>query len=517
VNGPGVRTPSVRVRIAVAVGLAAATVAAFAGVLQADFLTFDDPVYVTRNDRVRAGLGLDGLAWAFRAGDGGNWHPLTWISHMLDVELFGLAPAGHHATSLALHVASSLLLLFALERMTRDFWRSALVAALFALHPLHVESVAWISERKDVLSTFFLALVLLAYARYAEEPTRRRFVGVLVLYAAGLMSKPMLVTLPFLLLLLDAWPLRRLPRIGTKRAVLEKLPLFALAATASAVAFLVQHATGAVATTGLVTLPIRASNALASIARYVAKTFWPSGLACFVPHPVVVTPREDLARLLYWPGALSAIGILVVTFVGYRQRRARPWLLVGWLWYLIALLPVIGLLQVGHQAYADRYTYLPTIGIAVAVAFALRELVTHRPELRAPVVAVTLAALAALSGLTWRQIGTWRDSHTLFEHALAVTDHNYMAHTVLGVEARRSGDLRGAQEHFEQALEGNKSSVRAMVELGQTLRDLGDLPGARRLFNRALRHDPANATAQAGLDEVRHALGEPVEPEDPEQ
>ncbi len=295
-------SPGKAVRIGVAVLLVLATAAAYAGVLQAGFINLDDPVYVVQNEHVRAGLTLEGIRWAFATSEGANWHPLTWISHMLDVSAYGMDARGHHATNVVLHIASSLALLFALERLTRAFWPSALVAALFALHPLHVESVAWISERKDVLSTFFWALVMLAYARYVERPGRGRYAVVVGAFVLGLMSKPMLVTLPCVLLLLDHWPLARTARATPGRLLREKIPLFVLSAAASVTAYLAQKTTGAVAPRDALSLPVRASNALVSCLAYLAKTVWPVDLAVYYPHRKIIEAGAALAAIVAGSG-----------------------------------------------------------------------------------------------------------------------------------------------------------------------------------------------------------------------
>jgi len=471
------------------------------------FVDYDDPVYVSRNEVVARGLSGEGLRWAFGY-HAGNWHPLTWLSHMLDVELFGLEPGPHHLVNAALHALNALLLGVALARLTGAPWSALAVAALFALHPLRVESVAWASERKDVLAGTFWMLTLLAYERYARRGGAARLALVALCLALGLLAKAMLVTLPLVLLVLDAWPLARLaPGEARRRALLEKLPL-ALPCLAAALATLwIQRQEGAVGTLGALGLLERLSNACLSTWIYLGKTLVPVSLGCFVPHPVTVTPREELSRVLYQPGLLALLGLLATSFFFWRQRRRRPHLLVGWLWYGIALLPVIGLVQVGQQAYADRYTYLPLIGPVLALVFELRALAANGPRARAWCVGGTLAATLALVPLTWRPIGTWSDTRTLFEHALAVRDRNYLAETTLGALDRREGRLAEARAHLERALEANKFHLEAMLELGLTLRDQEDWVGARRMLKRALRHDPANAQAQAALAQVERRIG----------
>ena len=474
-------TPRKGLRVGVLCLLALATAIAFLGVLRADFILLDDPVYVVHNEHVRAGLTLEGILWAFRTGEGGNWHPLTWISHMLDVQLFGLRAAGHHASSLALHVASSLLLLAALDRLTRRFWPSALVAALFALHPLHVESVAWISERKDVLSTFFAMLVLLAYARYAEQPGRARLAAVAVLLALGLMSKPMLVTLPFALLLVDVWPLRRTERESFPSLVREKIPLFLLVAAASLTAYLAQATSGAVAPGDALPLAVRASNALVSYGRYLAKTFWPVGLAAYYPHPKAVQLGLALAS-----GAVLA----AVTWVAVRERRRRPHLLVGWLWFLGTLVPVIGIVQVGAQAMADRYTYVPLIGVFLALAWSAPR----------PARWIAVPVLASLAVLTHRQVARWKDTRTLFEHTLAVTGDNAIAEKCLGDACVADGDLDAAIVHLSRAVE-----IAPM--LGDARNNLGAALGAKGRFEEAIVQYRAELAARPRAAATYYNLG----------
>ncbi len=471
------------------------------------FVAYDDPLYVSENPLVARGLTLEGLRWAFGF-QAGNWHPLTWLSHMLDAELFGLAPGAHHLVSVILHALNTALLFLLVRRLSGVGWSALFVAALFALHPLRAESVAWASERKDVLSGTFWLLTLLAYERYARHGGARRYVLVGACLALGLMAKSMLVTLPLVLLLLDVWPLARWSK-DTRAALLrEKLPFVALALAAGSATLWIQQSEGAVGSLHSLSLAERASNACLTYWVYLVKTLAPAGLACFVPHPVVVTPREELARVLFWPGLLSFVALAAVTALAFQQRRVRPHFWLGWLWYLLAAAPVIGFVQVGQQAYADRYTYLPTIGPALALAFELRALAARRPRLRPLLVAACALVLAALVPLSARQIATWRDSRTLFTHALAVTEHNYLAGTFLGQVERRKGELDAARAHLERALEDNKFYAPAMLELGLTLAELDDLTGARKALKRTLRNDPANSQAQRALTSVEQRLGD---------
>ncbi len=472
--------------IVICAALAAAALAVFWPVLHHDFINYDDDVYVTENPEVRAGLTLDGLRWAWTTSHAANWHPLTWISHMLDCELFGLDPRGHHLTSLIAHVLNSQLLFLLLRRMTGAVWRSALVAVLFAVHPLHVESVAWVAERKDVLSTLFGLLTLLAYARYAERPRPARFAWVSLLLALGLTAKPMLVTLPFLLLLLDHWPLGRSRNESWRRLVVEKLPLFGLAALSGVVTIAVQRAGGALGSMELYPLGARISNAVVSCAGYLRKMVWPADLAVFYPHPG--------SEWVPWRVAAAAAVILAVSVLAVRMRRRHPALLTGWLWYLVTLAPVIGFIQVGQQAMADRYTYLPLIGVFAGIVWIVPDLRSRRVLAATAGVAagVTIVALIAAARA---QVGHWRDSVTLFRHALEVTENNHIAHNSLGVELRRLGRETEAMEHYREALRVRPGDADAHYNLGLSLAEQGRTDEALEHFRSAARARPGFAKA----------------------
>ncbi|HEY3570009.1 MAG TPA: hypothetical protein VGP73_18895 [Thermoanaerobaculia bacterium] len=367
-----------------------------------------------------------------------NWHPLTMLSHMLDCQLYGLAPAGHHATSLLLHLANVLLLFEVLRRMTGAAGRSAAVAALFAVHPTHVESVAWIAERKDVLSAFFWILAMGAWARYARQPSAGRYGLVALLMILGLMAKPMVVTLPFALLLLDVWPLDRLS-LGWKRLILEKLPLLALSAVSSVITIRYQETS--LAPLDVVPWSLRAANALVAYAAYLGKLFWPTHLAVFYPIPLAIPAWKVLG---------AALLLIAITALAAWRARREPWLLIGWLWFLGALVPVIGLVQVGRQAMADRYLYLPSIGLFLAVVWTLAGLLR---EHRAALAAAAAIVILTLATITWAQIGYWADSVTLFRHALAATgDGNYLAHIGLGKALQGERDCEGAAGQFQAVL-----------------------------------------------------------------
>ncbi len=457
-------------RAAVLAFLAVLTAAAFWPVLGNGFVNLDDYRYVVENGHVRSGLTWEGMRWAFVSlGYSSNWHPLTWLSHMLDVELYGLWAGGHHLTSVLIHLAVAWLLYLAVAGMTGAAWPSALVAALFAVHPLRVESVAWVAERKDVLSGAFWWGAVLAYGWYARRPGAGRYGLVALLMGLGLMAKPMLVTLPFVLLLLDFWPLGRmgtgsgagsversgtvpvpsLRRTGVSLAVLflEKLPLLLLSAASSAVTWLAQERGGAIISTGHYALGMRVTNALVAYVKYVLMTFRPVGLAVYYPHPEGHIPA--------WQVAAAPVVLAAVTAAAVASVARRPYILTGWLWYLGTLVPVIGLVQVGGQAMADRYTYVPLAGVLIAAVWLAGDLPVHRLAGRlAPVVgAVAGAAVIVASAAAARvHTGYWRDSRTLFEHALAVTRDNWLAHNNLAVELKREGKLKQAIGHFRQSL-----------------------------------------------------------------
>ena len=495
-----------RAQLGVAAGLVALTFALYAPTFEHGFVNFDDDQYITANAHVIRGLTWDGLRWFASNPHSINWHPLTSLSHMLDCELFGLDAGWHHLMSAALHALGSVLLFRALASLTGSLWSAALVAALFSIHPLRVESVAWASERKDVLSGVFWMLTLWAYAAYARRPRRGRHYLVTLCIALGLCAKPMLVTLPVVLLLLDHWPLKRWPLKHLKPRLREKLPWFLLAIACGIVTLIVQAQRGAVAPLAALGLGARVSSALYAFGTYLVKSIWPTGLAFYYPHPAIVTPTS------YEPWSAQVIAaalfLLVASAVSIRQARRRPYIFVGWWWFVITLLPVIGLVQVGEQAWADRYAYLPLVGIYIAVAFGLRELVTRRRRLLPVVSGASIVALGALFWVSARQVPTWKDSIALCERALAVTEHNAMAHNNLGLaylEQGRSGEARRA---FEAALEIQPADAKAQLNLAIAQAQAGELDQARRGLEALAIERPNMAQVRANLASVLARQGD---------
>jgi Flp pilus assembly protein TadD len=549
---------------------------AFLPALRNGFVDYDDNLYITENSHIQSGLTWESIRWAFRSTDAANWHPLTWLSHILDCQLFGLRPWGHHLTNVLFHAANTMLLFVILRKMTGAVWRSLFVAALFGLHPLHVESVAWVAERKDVLSTFFFLATLWAYTRYvecrirsaewgvqrsqAEHPTSNIthhvsritfhvsffYLLALLFFAFGLMSKPMLVTLPFVLLLLDFWPLNRLsfpflqhsntpaPQLSIPplQVLLEKLPFLLLAVIASAVTFLVQKSEGAMERMAGLSFIIRAENALVSYCRYLAKLFWPVKLSVFYPYPD------------QWPGAavlLAGLLLLGVTAVVIVRRRQAPYLVVGWLWFIGMLVPVIGLVQVGEAAMADRYSYIPLVGMLILLAWGAHDLLRSWRYSTAVLSAAAGAAILVCTVLTRQQVAYWKNSETLFRHALGVTENNFLAlHNLAGVLSKdghlpeaiglfetairlrpmdpaphnglayallQQGSVDEAISQFQQALSYAPNYVRAHDNLGIALSRKGRLDDAIVQFREALKLKPGDAKAHNNLGMALQAQG----------
>jgi len=497
--------------VAICVALAGAVFLLYGQAVGHEFINFDDDTYVSENPRVLSGLTWSGLRWALTTTAEGNWHPLTWLSHMLDVRIFGTWPGGHHGTSVLLHAVNAILLFLALVHMSRALWPSALVAALFAVHPLRVESVAWVAERKDVLSGLFWMGTLLAYSWYARRPGAGRYAVVLGSFALGLLAKPMLVTLPLVLLLLDFWPLGRLdfpPRGGKGSArlrglILEKLPLVLVAVVSSAVTIAAQRMGGTTSSLEAVPLAARVANAAVSYVLYLSKTVVPEGLAIFYPHPSLYGRAVPVL-----PGLFAALALVAVTLVVLRGARDRPFLATGWLWYLGTLVPVIGVVQVGRQAMADRYTYIPLVGIYVAAAWTLRGLVVRSPRLLRPVLGAIFIALGSLIVVTWIQVGTFRDGVTLYRHALLVTEDNYLVHNNLGVTLAARGLLSEAAVEYEAALRIKPDYPEAHNNLGTVLKKQGRLSEAEEHFKTTIRLRPDFEEPHGNLGNVYLAQGD---------
>src|SRR5437667_2301103 len=515
-------------------GLAVVTFGVYAQLIGHHFISFDDPTYIQDNPMVNRGVTLAGLAWAFTTFHSGNWHPLTWIAHMIDSQLFGMIAGGHLLVNALIHVANTLLLFWFLFRTTRARWPSALVAALFALHPLHVESVAWASERKDTLSTFFGLLSLIAYVRYADAPSVRRYAWVAIMLALGLLAKPMLVTWPFVMLLLDYWPLGRSCSHGPvarrnrdapqgrgysafavaqtwRGLAVEKIPLFALVAASAVVTSVAQSHLGAVRTFTQFPITPRLSNVLVSYAKYLLLAFWPNDLAVFYPFPKAGIPPCQIIG--------ATLLLIAITAFCFSQRKIRPYLIVGWLWFLGTLVPVIGLVQVGAQIMADRYFYIPSIGLFIALVFGLTDIATRwrvAPLLRA---GIAVGVLLILATVTDAQIHRWRDGFTLFEHTFAVTPPNIQIERNLGLALGGSGRYDQAAAHFGKTLQIDPNFYDGLVGMGVTREFQGRLPEAIDYFQAAIRSHPDAPTAhvqlgralwkqnrdQAALEEIRRA------------
>jgi len=487
----------------IALALALATVLVYLPVFQNELVNYDDDYYISQNPNLKLGLSGEGLKWAFLESYGANWYPLTWLSLMLDVELFGMSAAAFHGVNLTLHVASAVLLFAVFLRMTGSVGGSGFVAAIFTLHPLHVESVAWAAERKDVLSALFWMLTLWAYARYAEKPAPRRLAFVALFLALGLMSKPMLVTLPFVLLLLDVWPLGRLEKTPVARLLLEKVPLFALVAISSLVTFLVQRSEGAVQPLQTYSLPARVANALVAYVAYIGKAFWPARLSPYYPHPGDGLPLWQAGAAF----AALAAATLIALALARRNERLR-FLPVGWLWYLGTLVPVIGLVQVGQQAMGDRYTYLPYVGLSIVVVFGFSEIAKRVSFPRPALVALGAACLLALAVVASAQVRVWRDSVTLFEHALSVTEENALAHINLGVAYLNRGRLEDAERELEEAIRIHPGAAEAHAALAGVRSDQGRDEEALEVYRTALRLDPGSSSTHREMGSLLLKLGD---------
>jgi len=489
--------------------LVVATLALYNPVNRHPFVNYDDDRYITENPHVHNGLTWRTITWAFTATEQGNWHPLTWLSHALDYQLFHQNPAGHHLTSLLIHAANAVLLFLFLMYATRRLGPSLFVAALFALHPINVESVAWVAERKNVLCTFFFFATLIAYCWYARQPDWRRYLVFAGLFVLGLMSKPMVITLPFVLLLLDYWPLGRIrggradaTAAPLSKLVVEKLPLIALSAASAVITMQAQRAGGAMRSTAQFSLAVRLENAVMAYAMYLWKMIWPSHLSPIYPHP-----GDSLAG---WQVGTSALVLLAVTAVALKFR-ARRYLLTGWLWFLGTLVPVIGLVQVGDQAMADRYAYIPLVGIFIMIAWRIADLADSKQIGLVVRVIPAACVLLALSFATNRQLGYWSSNYDLWTHAVAVTGRNFIAQDNLGGALLWLGKTDEAYLHFQAAAEINPLDPMSRSNLGAYLQEHGHMAEAIEKYNRVitLTSDPGLlAATYANLGAAYRKLGE---------
>jgi Tfp pilus assembly protein PilF len=472
------------VHIFICLGLALIVILPFYQTSQFKFVHYDDAIYILGNKNIQAGFNWSSVSWAFTTLFGCNWHPLTWLSFMLDYKMYGTNAGGYHLTNVLIHLVNTLLLFLIFGRMTGGLWKSGFVAALFAVHPLHVESVAWVMERKDVLSAMFWLLTMAAYAYYADKPSLKRYGWVFIAFGLGLMSKPMLVTLPAVLFLLDYWPLRRFEEgafVAGRRLILEKIPLIAMSAVVSVITIYAQDLSGALKSLGDIDLSDRMVNAVVSYGGYVAKMLQPVNLAVFYPYPT----SFPLSLLL--PSVALLVALCLLSF---KYIRTAPYLAIGWLWYLITLLPVCGLIQVSEQAMADRYTYIPLIGLFIIIAWGIPDLLKGNTFYRyfIPVVAGTTILLMVI--LTFQQVGVWRDSRVLFEHAIAVTEGNFLAHNNLGIYLLGRKRFAEAESHFEKVVQIKPGNEKYLNNLGLALFRQDRYDEAMKYYLRAIAINP---------------------------
>ena len=495
--------------------LMAATLLVYYRAINHEFVNYDDDLYVTQNVNVQKGITWEGIKWAFSFNNVVYLHPLTWLSHMLDVQIYGMRSGWHHLTSLLFHLANTMLLFWVFNRMTGAAWRSGVVAILFAIHPINVESVAWVAERKSVLSTFFWMLTILSYIRYVERPGSMRYLLILLVFVLGLMAKPMLVTLPFVLLLLDYWPLNRMKfkssgsidkqksrermlpifeKNITSRLILEKLPLFAVSLVTIFLSSISVERLGITLSYESKPITLRLTNAVVSYVDYLGKVFWPSDLTFIYPYPRTLPTLQIIG---------SAFILLCITIGVLIKLRKVPFLAVGWFWYLGTLIPVIGLVQAGFwPAMADRFAYLPAIGLFIIVAWGISGLAENWHSKKKLISAAAAGAIILLMTAAWVQVGFWQNSLTLFKHAIEVTENNYMAHNNLGNIYFRQGKLDQAVKHYSEALRINPGFALAHNNMGAAMLRSGKIEEALFHFRQATILESGNIDAQRNLNKL---------------
>jgi protein O-mannosyl-transferase len=491
--------------------LTASSVALFSQTIYYDFINFDDPTYIINNPHLKNGIILESLAWAFKATHAANWHPLTWISHMLDVHIFGMNPGGHHLTNVVFHILNTLLLFIVFLRMTRMHWHSAFIAILFAIHPLHVESVAWVSERKDVLCAFFWFLTMLSYTWYATQPSVYRYSFVMLCFVLGLMSKPMIVTLPFVLLLIDYWPLNRLKSCHSKALnsvsqkttpiiylIWEKSPLFILVALSCMMTYYAQKQVGSVAPLENIPFDARIANIIVSYLSYIVKMIYPFNLAVFYPFPETIT-------WLHFNGA--GLMLAAISMIALIKINQWPYVAVGWLWFLGTMVPVIGFVQIGAQSMADRYTYIPIIGLFIIITWWIPALLENFRYKRVFFIASAISIIGILTVLSWKQVGYWKNSITLFEHALRVTSDNYLAHNNLGNALSHQGETHEAIRHYQKALKINPKNEKAHFNLAIIFSRQNRAQDAMLHYRKALDINPDFEKAHFNLGVMLQKMG----------
>jgi len=487
-----------------------ATFAVYYQVHNYGFIELDDNQYFTENRYVRGGFTIEGITWSFRNTTVGMWIPLVWISYMAGSQVYGVSSGWHHLTNVFLHLSNIILLFLIFRKLTGGFWKSAFVAALFALHPLHVESVVWITERKDVLSTFFFLLTIWMYSRYVEQPRPTRYLIAILFFALGLMAKPMLVTMPFILILLDFWPLDRFKsepsasHDSTKESsrplhlVLEKIPFLILAIVASTVTLIAHNKVGGMDSLDVLPFDVRITNALVSYVTYMGKMIWPTKLAVLYPHPGMATWRQVIGSSALLAG---------ISWLAIKNVRHRPYLIVGWLWYLGTLVPVIGLAQAGTQAIADRFVYVPFIGLYLSIAWGFPELVTKLPHRKIWLGTLAAILLSILTVVTWKQVQYWKNGITLFKHTLKHTSNNYRIHNALGAELSKQGRTEEAIDHFLHALRIKPDFERAHSNLGAALYSKGRTEEAIDHYLQALRIKPDDVNTHNNLGFILYNQG----------